>query len=139
MGYAGRRVPEKVQRVWSVVRDAREAAIALVQERAAAGVPVAGFELDRAARGIIERAGFGQWFVHRTGHSIDRDLHGSGPHLDSYETMDDRRLGPGIGFSVEPGIYLTGEFGVRSEVDVYWGAAGPEVTPKVRQDALIIP
>jgi len=139
MGFAGHRVPEKVLRVWSVVRDAREAAITLVQERAAAGTPVAGFELDRAARGIIESAGFGQWFVHRTGHSIDRDLHGSGPHLDSYETMDDRRLGPGIGFSVEPGIYLTGEFGVRSEVDVYWGTAGPEVTPKVRQDALIIP
>jgi Xaa-Pro dipeptidase len=139
MGFSGARVPERVQRVWQVVRDAREAAITLVQERAAAGAPVAGFELDRAARGIIEGAGFGQWFVHRTGHSIDRDLHGSGPHLDSYETMDDRRLGPGIGFSIEPGIYLTGDFGVRSEVDVFWGKAGPEVTPKRRQESLILP
>lgn len=139
MGFAGRRVPEKVERVWGVVRAAREAAIALVQQRAASGAPVAGFELDQAARGIIEGAGFGGWFVHRTGHSIDRDLHGSGPHLDSYETMDDRLLGPGIGFSVEPGIYLTGDFGVRSEVDVFWGKAGPEVTPRHRQDVLIIP
>lgn len=139
MGFAGRRVPEKVERVWGVVRAAREAAIALVQQRAASGAPVAGFELDQAARGIIEGAGFGEWFVHRTGHSIDRDLHGSGPHLDSYETMDDRLLGPGIGFSVEPGIYLTGDFGVRSEVDVFWGKAGPEVTPRHRQDVLIIP
>jgi Xaa-Pro dipeptidase len=139
MGFAGRRVPEKVERVWNVVRAAREAAIALVQQRAASGAPVAGFELDQAARGIIEGAGFGEWFVHRTGHSIDRDLHGSGPHLDSYETLDDRLLGPGIGFSVEPGIYLTGDFGVRSEVDVFWGKAGPEVTPTHRQDALIIP
>lgn len=139
MGFAGRRVPEKVERVWGVVRAAREAAIALVQQRAASGAPVAGFELDQAARGIIEGAGFGEWFVHRTGHSIDRDLHGSGPHLDSYETMDDRLLGPGIGFSVEPGIYLTGDFGVRSEVDVFWGKAGPEVTPSHRQDVLIIP
>ena len=139
MGFAGRRVPEKVERVWGVVRAAREAAIALVQQRAASGAPVAGFELDQAARGIIEAAGFGEWFVHRTGHSIDRDLHGSGPHLDSYETLDDRLLGPGIGFSVEPGIYLTGDFGVRSEVDVFWGKAGPEVTPTHRQDALIVP
>jgi Xaa-Pro aminopeptidase len=139
MGFSAARVPERVQRVWQVVRDAREAAITLVQERAAAGAPVAGFELDRAARGIIEGAGFGQWFVHRTGHSIDRDLHGSGPHLDSYETMDDRRLGPGIGFSIEPGIYLPGDFGVRSEVDVFWGKTGPEVTPKRRQESLILP
>ena len=70
----------------------------------------------------MEQAGFGEWFVHRTGHSIDRDLHGSGPHLDDYETHDDRRLGPGIGFSVEPGVYLPGEFGVRSEVNMYWGS-----------------
>ena len=73
---------------------------------------------------MIEAAGFGDRFVHRTGHSIDRDLHGSGPHLDDYETHDDRRLIPGIGFSVEPGIYLPGEFGVRSEVNMYWGGDG---------------
>ena len=93
------------------------------------GRPLAGFEGDRAARGVIEAAGFGEYFVHRTGHSIDRDLHGSGPHLDDYETHDDRELLPGVGFSVEPGIYLPGEFGVRSEVNMYLGAERSRVTP----------
>jgi Xaa-Pro aminopeptidase len=82
---------------------------------------------------VIERADYGEWFVHRTGHSIDRDLHGSGPHLDDYETHDDRQLVQGIGFSVEPGIYLPGSFGMRSEVNVYMGEAGPEVTPREPQ------
>jgi len=87
---------------------------------------------------VVEAAGFGDRFVHRTGHSIDRDLHGSGPHLDDYETHDDRRLVPGVGFSVEPGVYLTGEFGVRSEVNVHWGDAGPEVTPAGAADPAIV-
>jgi Xaa-Pro aminopeptidase len=137
MGYAGERPPERVTRVWDVVRAARDAAVAMVQGAAAANRPIAGFEADRAARGVIEAAGFGDRFVHRTGHSIDRDLHGSGPHLDDYETHDDRRLIPGIGFSVEPGVYLPGEFGVRSEVNVHWGPAGPEVTPRAPQTELI--
>jgi Xaa-Pro aminopeptidase len=137
MGYAGERPPERVTRVWDVVRAARDAAVATVQGAAAANRPIAGFEADRAARGVIEAAGFGDRFVHRTGHSIDRELHGSGPHLDDYETHDDRRLVPGIGFSVEPGVYLPGEFGVRSEVNMHWGPAGPEVTPRVPQTGLI--
>jgi Xaa-Pro dipeptidase len=137
MGYAGDQPPDKVSRVWRTVRDARDAAVALVKGAAAANRPVAGFEADRAARGVIEAAGFGDRFVHRTGHSIDRDLHGSGPHLDDYETHDDRRLMPGVGFSVEPGIYLPGEFGVRSEVNMHWGPAGPEVTPREPQVDLI--
>ncbi|HKU62592.1 MAG TPA: M24 family metallopeptidase, partial [Gemmatimonadales bacterium] len=111
--------------------------IATVREAARAGRPIAGFEADRAARGVIEAAGFGPAFVHRTGHSIDRDLHGSGPHLDDYETHDDRVLLPGVGFSVEPGIYLAGEFGVRSEVNVYLSPTGPEVTPSRPQRELI--
>lgn len=138
MGFAGSRPPEKVARVWSVVRDARDAAIARVRAAVAAGAGIAGYEADRAARGVIEAAGFGDYFVHRTGHSIDRDLHGSGPHLDDYETHDDRALIPGVGFSVEPGIYLPGEFGVRSEVNMFWGEAGPEVTPRVPQQELIL-
>lgn len=137
MGFAGERVPEKVEQVWTTVRDARDAAIAAVRDAAAAGHPIAGYEADRAARGVIEAAGFGDRFVHRTGHSIDRDLHGSGPHLDDYETHDDRRLIPGVGFSVEPGIYLPGEFGVRSEVNMHWGSDGPQVTPGKPQTELI--
>jgi len=139
VGFTGREPPERVRRVWAVVRDARDAAIATVRDAAAAGRPVAGYQADRAARAVIEAAGFGAAFVHRTGHSIDRDLHGSGPHLDDFETHDDRLLGPGVGFSVEPGIYLPGEFGVRSEINMYWGPEGPEVTPRTPQRDLILP
>jgi Xaa-Pro aminopeptidase len=137
MGFAGDDPPPRVRQVWALVRDARDAAISAVRDAARQGRPITGFEADRAARGVIEQAGFGQWFVHRTGHSIDRDLHGSGPNLDDYETHDDRRLGPGIGFSVEPGIYLPGEFGIRSEVNMFWGPEGPQVTPREPQRELI--
>jgi len=137
IGFSGDDPPPRVRQVWAVVRDARDAAISAVRAAATQGRPITGFEADRAARGVIERAGFGQWFVHRTGHSIDRDLHGSGPNLDDYETHDDRRLGPGIGFSVEPGIYLPGEFGIRSEVNMFWGPEGPQVTPREPQRELI--
>lgn len=138
MGFAGERVPDKVMKVWTTVRDARDAAVAVVRNAAAAGRPIAGYEADRAARGVIEAAGFGDQFVHRTGHSIDRDLHGSGPHLDDYETHDDRSLIPGVGFSVEPGVYLPGEFGVRSEINVHVGPEGPEVTPRAPQTELVV-
>jgi Xaa-Pro dipeptidase len=138
IAYAGNRPPEKVERVWQTVRQARDAAIAAVQRAQAEQRAVAGFEADRAARAVIEAAGFGNEFVHRTGHSIDRDLHGSGPHLDDYETHDDRVLVSGVGFSVEPGIYLAGEFGMRSEVNVFMGEAGPEVTPREPQAELIV-
>jgi Xaa-Pro dipeptidase len=89
------------------------------------------------AREVITTAGFGQYFVHRTGHSIDRELHGSGPHLDNYETHDDRKLMAGVGFSVEPGIYLPGRFGVRSEINVYLRDDGPEVTPDGPQQEIV--
>ena len=138
MGFSGSKVPAKVQEVWTVVRDARDAAIRRVKETIAAGKPLAGFEVDNASRGVIEGAGYGKYFVHRTGHSIDRDLHGSGPHMDDYETHDDRRLVPGVGFSVEPGVYLTGDFGVRSEINMFWAPGGPEVTPVEPQRDLII-
>jgi Xaa-Pro aminopeptidase len=138
MGFAGPRPPGRVAEVWHVVRGARDAAVGAVLSAAAGGRPIAGYEADRAARRVVEAAGYGDAFVHRTGHSIDRDLHGSGPHLDDYETHDERRLGPGVGFSVEPGVYLPGEFGVRSEVNMYWGAQGPVMTPAEAQQELIL-
>ena len=138
MGFAGTLPPPHVTTVWETVRDARDAAIQRMRDALDAGKPVHGFELDQAARRVITNAGYGEFFVHRTGHSIDRDLHGSGPHLDDFETHDDRELLPGVGFSVEPGIYLPGKFGVRSEVNVYYGSEGPLVTPGEPQRDLII-
>ena len=137
MGFSGSAVPARVSEVWNTVRDARDAAIATLREAATSHQPVLGYMGDRAARGVIEKAGYGEFFVHRTGHSIDRDLHGSGPHLDDYETHDDRELQPGTGCSVEPGIYLPGDFGVRSEVNLYWGATGLVVTPEKPQTSLV--
>jgi Xaa-Pro dipeptidase len=138
IGFAGSRPPQQVVEVWRTVRQARDAAIEAIRRAAAGRHPIAGYEVDRAARTVIERAGHGDAFVHRTGHSIDRSLHGSGPHIDDYETHDDRQLIPGIGFSVEPGIYLPGAFGIRSEVNVYWAESGPEVTPREPQMELIV-
>ncbi|MGH7509480.1 MAG: M24 family metallopeptidase [Gemmatimonadales bacterium] len=137
MGFAGSRPPDRVREVWQTVRRARDTAIDAIREAVAEGRPIAGYEADRAARGVVEAAGLGHAFVHRTGHSIDRDLHGSGPHLDDYETHDDRQLVSGVGFSVEPGVYLAGEFGVRSEINVFMADRGPEVTPHEPQVDLI--
>ena len=97
-----------------------------------------GFEVDDRARAVIVERGYGDFFVHRTGHSIDTRLHGSGPNLDNLESRDDRLLVEGVGFSVEPGVYLPGEFGVRSEINVHWGADGPEVTPRAPQDEVLL-
>jgi Xaa-Pro aminopeptidase len=137
IGFAGARPPEQVVEVWRTVRQARDAAIEAIRRAAADRRPIAGYEADRAARTVVERAGYGSAFVHRTGHSIDRDLHGSGPHIDDYETHDDRQLIPGIGFSIEPGIYLPGSFGMRSEVNVFLAENGPEVTPLEPQEDLM--
>ena len=138
MAYTGSTVPGEVEKVWKVVSGARDRAVTVLKEKWAEGWPVTGADLDDAARGVVRDAGFGEFFVHRTGHSIDRDLHGSGPHLDNFETNDVRRLIPGIGFSIEPGVYLPGRFGVRSEINVVMHQDGPEVTPKKPQDELCI-
>ena len=126
--------------VWEAVRDARDAAVALLAERVSAGVSVRGAEADDAARAVITARGFGPYFTHRTGHSIDaRDLHGAGPHLDNLETREERALVPGVGFSVEPGVYLPGELGVRSEVNAVVGVRELIVTPgEVQRDLLIV-
>ena len=86
---------------------------------------ITGAALDDAARGLLRDRGYADWFTHRTGHSIDGDLHGSGPHLDNFETNDNRTLVPGVVFSIEPGVYLTGRFGVRSEINVILTEGGP--------------
>jgi Xaa-Pro dipeptidase len=133
VGYTGAHVPEEMTRVFEAARDARDAAVHVVQEAARHGREVRGYELDRAARAVIEKAGYGQFILHRTGHSLGETVHGNGAHLDDYETHDERRLLPGTGFTVEPGIYL-GRFGVRTEINVVWLAGGPEVTGPSQQE-----
>ena len=129
----------KAMEVWTAVRDARDAAIAMVVENAAKQNLIPGAAADDAARKVITERGFGQYFTHRTGHSIDaRELHGSGPHLDNLESREERLLIPGVGFSIEPGVYIAGEFGMRSEVNVYLTEAGAVVTPREPQRELFL-
>ncbi len=137
MGHAGGAPPDEVVRVWETVRDARDAVVARLRSAAAAGESLSGADLDNVSRELITERGYGEAFTHRTGHSIDLELHGSGPHLDDFETHDVRELLPGIAFSVEPGVYLTGRFGMRSEINVVMGGDGPEVTPMSPQTDLI--
>jgi Xaa-Pro aminopeptidase len=130
---------ERDMSIWLAVRDARDAAIAILRERVAAGQPVRGGEVDDATRDVIKSRGFGDRFIHRTGHSIDaRDLHGSGPHIDNLETREERELIPGVGFSIEPGIYLDGDVGMRSEVNAWMGKGEVVITPTSYQTDLII-
>jgi Xaa-Pro aminopeptidase len=125
--------------VWAAVRDARDAAIRLVQRAANEGWALRGAEVDDAAREVIVERGFGDKFIHRTGHSIDpRSLHGAGPHLDNLETREERRLVPGIGFSIEPGVYLPGELGMRSEVNAFLQPGRAIITPSAYQSELIV-
>lgn len=126
--YVGTTPAEKMVRVFDVVRDGRDAAIDLCQNAFQAGSRLSGFEADRAARDSITGAGFGEFFVHRTGHSIHEETHGNGANLDDLETHDSRQLLPETVFSIEPGVYLTGEFGIRSEVNVLHTGTDGEVT-----------
>ena len=130
---------DEAVRVWEAVRDARDEAIALVQRRAAAGDVIRGADLDDAARAIIRGRGYAEYFTHRTGHSIDpRELHGSGPNVDNLETREERLLVPGVAFSIEPGVYIPGRIGMRSEVNVYVEPGRAVVTPKEYQRELMI-
>jgi len=125
--------------LWTVVRGARDAALNLLRARLQAGQPVAGAEADRAARAVIEAAGYGDRTICRTGHSIDRmGLHGLGPTIADTESFDSRRIIPGVGFSVEPGIYIPGEIGLRSEVNAHARSDGLDVTPGDYQHDLIV-
>jgi Xaa-Pro dipeptidase len=130
-------VPQEHARIFAIVAGARDAAAALVKSRVADGAPITGREADRAAREVIEYAGLGDAFVHRTGHSIGREVHGTGANLDSLETDDARRLIEGACFSIEPGIYLPGRFGVRSEIDLTIENGRAEITAPAPQTAIV--
>lgn len=129
MAYLGSSVPDRAVEVWTAVRDARDAAVDFIRRRWNEGESILGHEVDDVTRELITSRGFGEAFIHRTGHSIDRSTHGMGPNIDNLETHEVRALIPGVGFSIEPGVYLPGEIGVRSEINVYIGEDGPEVTP----------
>jgi Xaa-Pro aminopeptidase len=117
-GFVGESVPERYEEIFQIVREARDAAYRGVCEAFESGEPVSGGTLDDLSRQVIRQAGYEDYFVHRTGHSITTELHGAGANLDNFETMDDRPILSATSFSIEPGIYLPGEFGVRSELDV---------------------
>ncbi|HJP85041.1 MAG TPA: Xaa-Pro peptidase family protein [Gemmatimonadaceae bacterium] len=130
---------ERDKAIWLAVRDARDAAISLLEKRISTHKPVSGGEVDDTARAVIVKRGFGEYFVHRTGHSIDpRDLHGSGPHIDNLETREERTLIPGIGFSIEPGVYLQDDVGMRSEVNAFIGTDRVLITPADYQKELLV-
>jgi Xaa-Pro dipeptidase len=127
VGYLGARVPEKYAKVFAIVCAARDRAIAFVRQSLAAGRSIQGWQVDRAAREVIRKAGYAKYFVHRTGHNIGQDVHGNGANMDDLETHDVRRVLPQTCFSIEPGIYLP-EFGARSEVNVYVDGSEANVT-----------
>ncbi|MGH9736137.1 MAG: M24 family metallopeptidase [Candidatus Acidiferrales bacterium] len=135
MGYLGDRVPDKYSKIFRIVREARDNAVAFVKENVAKGREIQGWQVDRITRETIRKAGYGKYFVHRTGHSIGQVVHGNGANMDGYETRDDRKIVPRTCFSIEPGIYLP-EFGVRSEVDVYVGEGDARITGAVQQEIL---
>jgi Xaa-Pro dipeptidase len=137
MGYFGAKVPEKYAKVFAVAKQARDAAVNFAREATAAGKTFEGWQVDRAARDVIKKAGFGKYFVHRTGHSIGQEVHGAGANMDDLESHDVRRVIPRTCFSVEPGIYQP-EFGVRTEVDVYVGEKEAGVTGAVQSEILAL-
>ncbi len=135
VAYAGRDVPPLALQVFDVVKTARDRAVAYARQGLASGRPVYGYEVDDACRKVIADAGYGSYFIHRTGHSIGTEGHGNGVNIDNLETQDRRRLIPGVGFSVEPGVYLPHEgFGVRLEIDCYVAGNDVEVTTLPLQD-----
>lgn len=137
VGYLGAKVPEKMTKVFGVVREARDKAVDLIRTSVAAGKPLQGWQVDNAARKVIEKAGFGKYFFHRTGHNIGQSVHGNGVNMDGLETHDVRHLIPKTCNSIEPGIYLP-EFGIRSEVNVYVGDKEARVTGAVQKEILAL-
>jgi len=136
-GFVGEAVPSRYAKIFNIVREARDTAISLAQDALRSGNTIHGYEVDDAARGVIIRHGYDDYFVHRTGHSIGEEVHGNGANMDNFETHDERRIIPGTCFSVEPGIYLP-EFGVRTEVDVYVEEQNARVTGEIQQEVVPI-
>ena len=137
VGFVGKQPSDRMREIFTVVRDARDAGVKTVQEAVSTGRAIAGWEVDRAVRGHIKKAGYGDYFIHRTGHSIGTEVHANGANMDDLEIHDERRILPNSCFSIEPGIYLP-EFGVRCEVNVLVRSKAAEVTGKIQREIVII-
>jgi Xaa-Pro dipeptidase len=136
-GFIGKAPSDKLREIFQTVRDARDAGVKTVLQATAAGQRIAGWQVDRATRDHIKKAGYGDYFIHRTGHSIGTDVHANGANMDDLEVHDERQILPNSCFSIEPGIYLP-EFGVRSEVNVLVRPGRAEVTGKIQREIVII-
>lgn len=136
-GYVGKAPSDRQREIFQIVRDARDAGVKTVLDATAAGQRIAGWQVDRATRDYIKNAGYGDYFIHRTGHSIGTDVHSNGANMDDLEIHDERQILPNSCFSIEPGIYLP-EFGVRSEVNVLVRPNRAEVTGKIQREIVII-
>lgn len=137
VAFTGPDAPAEAAAIFGAACAARDAAVALVADRVRTGLPISGWEVDRAARDVIGAAGYGDRFVHRTGHSLGEEVHGNGVHMDDYETHDERRLIAGTGFTIEPGIYLD-DFGVRTEINMHAGSAEAAVTGPRQTDIVLL-
>ncbi|MGH9310040.1 MAG: M24 family metallopeptidase [Vicinamibacterales bacterium] len=137
VGFTGPHVPDEYARAFAAARDGRDAAVSLVQSAVREGRVLRGYEVDRACRTVVERAGYGAQFIHRTGHSLGETVHGNGVHLDDYETHDDRRLISGTGFTIEPGVY-TETFGVRTEINMFVDTRDAHVSGPLQQEIVTL-
>ena len=137
VGYMGARVPDRFAHAFAAVAAARDAAIDLVRQASQAGRELRGWEVDRAASSVLKEAGYGAHILHRTGHSLGESVHGDGVNMDDYETHDDRRLLPGTGFTIEPGVYFD-DFGVRSEINLIVRAHDVSITGPVQTEILTL-
>jgi Xaa-Pro dipeptidase len=138
MGYCGRHPPDRLVQAWEAVRDARDAAIAFAADNASVGRRVHGYEVDRTARSVLERHGLAEHSLTRIGHSLGTEVHGNGVNIDDLETRDERLLVPGLLFTIEPGLYFPGEFGVRTEINAFVGDDGVEVTTDVQRELVLL-
>ncbi len=139
MGYVGETVPVRVEKLFSIIAAGRDAAVALAKERFTINRPVYGYELDDACRSVIDDSGYGKYFIHRTGHNITHEIHGAGANIDNFETCDRRQLLPNTSFSIEPGIYISADIGLRTEIDVVISGSGEILIPSEPIQQKVIP
>ncbi len=137
MGYVGVTIESRHDRVFKVVTAGRDAGLKLLEDAASENKTIQGWQVDKRVRDVITAAGYGDYFDHRTGHSLDTHLHGNGVNIDSLETQDQRVIIPGMGFTIEPGVYLP-EFGIRSEINVYYSEDGPQVFGPIQKEIIPI-